>query len=349
MQLKNYNIYFFFLLLAGVSWLIYFILKPFLVPFIVAVIFSQLFYSTYQWLFRLTGNRKGISSGLVCLLIMVIIIVPLIFVANLVVGEARTLINGFSAGMPAINALAQRISSSYFFSQLHVTNAISQDTMLSFLKSAAQSILGIIQGTYLGAAHLLFAFFIMFFSVFYLLIDGKKFLEIIMKLSPLKNKYEERMIERFTSISRATLKGTSLIAILQGFIGSILFFLAGVSSPVLLGILMTISSVIPPIGSALIWFPVGLVMILLGYPMKGIAIWIVGAVVISTVDNVLKQKLIGKDVEMHPLLILFSTLGGIFVFGMAGFVVGPIIMALGLALLEIYFLEFKEQLEEFNQ
>jgi len=349
MEFKNYNVYFFFALLIGVSVLVYFVIKPFLVPFIVAVILVQLFYPIYQGLLRLTKNRKGLSSALVCLLIALIIIAPLIFVISLVVGEVRTLIASFSSGVPAVSALVQRINSSPFLGQLHVTSAMSQDALLSFFKSASQSILGIIQGTYFGAVHLIFVSFLMFFSIFYLLIDGKKFLEIIMKLSPLKNKYEEKIIERFNSISRATLKGTSLIAIFQGIIGSILFFSTGVSSPVLLGILMTISSVIPPVGSALIWFPVGLVMIILGYPIKGITILVIGAVVISTTDNIFKQKLIGKDVEMHPLLILFSTLGGLALFGIAGFVIGPIIMALCLALWEIYFFEFKEQLNEFNK
>lgn len=349
MQLKNYNVYFFFALLVGVSILIYFILKPFLVSFIVAVILTQFFYFAYQKFLRLTGGRKGLSSGLVCLLIMVIIIVPLLLVANLVVGEAMSLINSFSSGIPAIEILVQQINSSHFLQELNITSTMSQDALTSLLKNASQSILGIIQGTYLGVAHLIFAFFIMFFSMFYLFIDGKKVLKIAMKFSPLKDKYEERLIEKFTSIARATIKGTSLLAIIQGLIGSLLFLATGVSSPVLLGVLMMIASIIPPAGSGLIWLPVGAVMILIGYPAKGLVILVVGGLVIGSIDNILRPKMIGKDVKMHPLLILFSTLGGLALFGIAGFIVGPIIMALFLALWEIYFFEFKEQLEEFNK
>ena len=352
MQLKNYNVYFFFALLIGVSVLIYFVVKPFLIPFIIAAILAQLFYPAYGFLLRATRQRRGLSSGLTCLLIAAIIIAPLFFVVSLVVGEIGGIINDFSGGAPRIGRMVEvindKLSGTPYLSAFNIQAAINQDTALSFVKSITQNTLAIIQGTYRGVGHFVFVSFILFFSLFYLLIDGKKFLKVIMKFSPLKDKYEELLIEKFTSIARATIKGTSLLAIIQGLIGSFLFLATGVSSPVLLGILMTISSVIPTVGSGLIWLPVGLVMILLGHTVKGIVILAVGALVIGTVDNILRQKLIGKDVEMHPLLILFSTLGGLAIFGIAGFVVGPIIMALFLALWEIYFFEFKEQLEEFN-
>lgn len=349
MQLKNYNVYFFFALLIGVSVLIYVVVKPFLVPFVIAIILVQIFYSVYEKLLKITRNKRGISSGLTCFLIALIIIVPLFFIATLVVQEARMIITNFSAGAPTIESVAERINGHPLLKELQIENLISPNAVLSFIRSVSQNTLSIIQGTYRGMAHLVFVSFILFFSMFYLFIDGKKFLKAVMKFSPLKDKYEERLMEKFTSIARATLKGTSLLAIIQGIIGSLLFLATGVSSPILLGILMTISSVIPPAGSGLVWLPVGLIMILLGHTGKGLIILLVGGLLIGTVDNILRQKLIGRDAEMHPLLILLSTLGGLGLFGIAGFIIGPIIMALFLALWEIYFFEFKEQLEEFNK
>jgi predicted PurR-regulated permease PerM len=170
----------------------------------------------------------------------------------------------------------------------------------------------------------------------------------LMRLSPLKDKYENVLIQKFNSIVRATIKGTTLIAIIQGALGAVLFWATGVSSPVFLGIVMTISSVIPSIGSGLVWFPVGLAMIILGYPSKGMIILLVGGLVISTIDNLIRPKLVGRDTQMHPLLILFSSLGGIAFFGISGFVVGPVLMSLLLALWDIYSIEFKSQLEKFN-
>jgi len=353
MEFKNYNVYFFFALLVGVSVLIYFVVKPFLVPFIIAAILAQLFYPAYGFLLRATRNRRGLSSGLICLLIAVIIIAPIFFVVTLVVGEVGGLINDFSGGAPRIGRLVEdindKLSGVSYLGAFNIRAAVDQDTVLSFVKSVSQNTLAIVQSTYRGVGHFVFVSFIMFFSLFYLLIDGEKFLKMVMKFSPLKDKYEALLLQKFTSITRATIKGTSLIAVLQGFLGSLLFLSTGVSSPVLLGILMTIASVIPSVGSGLVWLPVGLVMLILGHTGKGIVILAVGALVIGTIDNILRQKLIGQDVEMHPLLILFSTLGGIAIFGIAGFIVGPIIMALCLALWEIYFFEFKGQLEEFNK
>ena len=189
----------------------------------------------------------------------------------------------------------------------------------------------------------------MFFSLFYLLIDGFKLLKKIMQLSPLRDEYENKLIERFNSISRATIKGSLLVSLLQGFIGGILFWATGVSSPVLLGIIMTVSSVIPSVGAGLVWLPVGVIMIASGNITQGVIILIVGGLIISMVDNVIRQKLIGRDTEMHPLIVFFSTLGGITLFGISGFIVGPIILSLFLALWEIYAMEFKRQLASFNK
>ncbi len=353
MQLKNYNVYFFFALLVGVSVLIYFLIKPFLVPFIIAAILAQFFYPAYNVLLKATGNRRGLSSGLVCLLIAVIIIAPLFFVTTLVISEVGGVINDFSGNASRIGWVIQNINARLadfsYLETFRIETVINQETIMSFIKSISQNTLAIIQSTYRGVGHFVFVSFITFFSLFYLFIDGKRFLKVIVRFSPLKDKYEELLLQKFVSISRATIKGTSLIAIFQGVIGAILFGATGVSSPVLLGILMTISSVIPTVGSGLIWVPVGIIMILIGYPAKGIIILAVGGLVIGSVDNILRQKLIGRDVTMHPLLILLSTLGGLGIFGIAGFIIGPIIMALFLALWEIYFFEFKEQLEEFNK
>jgi predicted PurR-regulated permease PerM len=182
-----------------------------------------------------------------------------------------------------------------------------------------------------------------------LFIDGEKLVKKIMQLSPLQDKYESILIDKFNSITRATIKGTTLIAIVQGFLGALLFAATGVASPVLFGILMTLSSVVPSIGSGLVWLPIGLIMLFLGHTMKGVIIILIGALIISTVDNILRPKLVGRDTQMHPLLILFSTLGGIAFFGISGFIVGPIVISLFVALWNIYSLEFKTQLEQYNK
>lgn len=351
MRLKNYNVYFFMAVLAGVSVMAYFIVRPFLIPFLLAVILAHLFDPAYRLILKIMRNR-GLSSITTCALVLLIIIAPIVIVSSLVVEEVQVLIDRFNDNPDLLEEMARRVSDSVsaFLPavSLDLDRMISQESAVSFAKNSSQWIISILQSTYQGVAHFVFMAFIMFFSLFYLLIDGKALLKRVMALSPISDRYEDILADKFNSITRATIKGTLLIAILQGLLGGILFYFSNVTSPVFLGILMTVSSVVPSVGAGLVWLPAGLVMLALGHVAQGIAILIGGALVISTIDNLVRPKLVGRDTEMHPLAILFSTLGGIALFGFAGFIAGPVIMALFIALWDIYALEFKAQLKEFN-
>lgn len=353
MQLKNYNVYFFFILLAAATVLTLFVLKPFFIPFMIAVVLASLFYFIYQALLRILRGKEIISAIITCLIVALVILIPVLFVASLVGNEVYDLLTKTSVDNGSINNLITQVNSKLktvpILQDIHLENYLSADRAVGLIKSFSQNALLIIQKTYKGLAHFVFVVVITFFSLFYLLIDGKKLLKKIIKLSPLRDEYETRLIEKFNSIAKATIKGTILIALFQGLMSGILFWATGVSSPVILGILSSIASVIPSVGSALIWLPAGIIMIILGNVWQGITILFVGGLVISTIDNILKPKLVGKDTQMHPLLILFSTLGGIALFGIAGFIVGPIIISFFIVLWDIYATEFKEQLEEFNK
>lgn len=352
MQFKNYNVYFFFAVLIGVTVLAYFIIKPFLVPFLIAAILAHLFSPVYRFFLKFFRSA-GLSSVLACFLIVLIIVLPILAVLSLVVNEIQGIVDNFSqnpeAAKKIIGELARNLSALPFLNSIEPDKIISQETIVSAIKAFSQNALTILQGTYKGVVHFIFVTFVMFFSLFYLFIDGKKLVKKIMQLSPLQDKYESILIDKFNSITRATIKGTTLIAIVQGFLGGVLFAATGVASPVLFGILMTISSVIPSIGSGLVWLPVGVAMMLLGHTTEGIIILLAGALVISTIDNFMRPKLVGRDTQMHPLLILFSTLGGIALFGISGFIIGPIMISLLVALWDIYALEFKAQLEQYNK
>lgn len=352
MQIKNYNVYFFVIILVGISALAFMVVRPFLIPFIIAAVLANLFGFMYEAFLKVTGRNRIMSSAMTCFIIALIIIVPLFFISFLVINEAQETIIRFSQDVEPGRGVADKIANSISALPIIKTlgaDIISEGTIVDAVKGLSQNALLIFQGAYSGAVHLIFVIFIMFFSLFYLFMDGKDMIRKIIKISPLRDKYEQILIEKFTSISRATLKGTSLIAVIQGTMGGILFWAAGVSSPVLLGILMTLASIIPSIGSGLVWFPTGIIMILLGNVASGITILLVGALVISTVDNIVKPKLVGRDTQIHPLLILLSTLGGIALFGITGFIIGPIVIALFISLWEIYAIEFREQLKEFNK
>lgn len=350
MTSKNYNAYLFFVLLLGVSVLVYFVVAPFLAALVMAALTAQIFYFGYKFLLKLTGGRRGTSSAVACVLVALMVLVPLSLLVTSVATEIRGVLAGFSQNPQRIGELVQSMRSGLMrlplAQYLRVGDFLNQELVMTLAQSVSKNALAIVEGTYLGVAGFIFSAFIFFFSLFYLFVDGEKFVNKILELIPVKKKYRGMLVKKFSSIARATVRGTILVAILQGAAGTILFLLTGVASPILLGILMAIVSVVPSIGSGLVWLPVGVVMLLLGNIWNGIIILAVGAAVIGTVDNILRQKLIGQDAQMHPLLILFSTLGGIALFGMAGFLIGPILMALFLALWEIYLLEFKGEIDQ---
>ena len=351
MQFKNYNVYFFFAALIGISVLAYFVVKPFVVSFLIAAILAHLFAPMYNFLLK-GVKRKGVSSFFSCLLIALLIVIPILVVLTLVVNEIQGILDKFSLNPDVVKnsifVLGENLKSIPFLGQFDLEKNLNQESITLGIKSLSQNSLSILQGTYNGVAHFAFVTFVMFFSLFYLFIDGKSLVKKIMQLSPLRDKYEKVLISKFNSITRATIKGTTIIAIIQGLLGGILFFATGVPSPVILGILMTISSVIPSFGSGLVWLPVGILMLVFGYFPQGIIILLFGGLVISMIDNFIRPKLVGRDTQMHPLMILFSTLGGIALFGISGFIVGPVIMSLFVAFWDIYALEFKAQLEEYN-
>ena len=351
MQLKNYNVYFFFAVLIGITVVAYFIMKPFLMPFLIAAVLAHLFAPVHE-IFLKFFKRQGLSSALVCVLVALIIMVPIFIVLSLVISEIQSSINNFNADPEAIRVSIEnfsgRLTTLPIFNLFSSEEIINQTSIISAAKSFSQNALFVLQGAYQSVAHFVFVTFIVFFSLFYLLIDGKKLVKKLMQISPLQDEYEKMLIAKFNSITRATIKGTIVIGALQGLIGSILFLATGVASPIFFGILMTIASVIPPIGSGLIWIPIGIVMILLGHVTEGVTILLVGTLVIGSIDNFIRPKVVGKDTQMHPLLILFSTLGGIALFGISGFIVGPMLMSLFVALWEIYTLEFKAQLDQYN-
>jgi len=290
-----------------------------------------------------------LSSILTCLLVAIVIVVPLFFVVYSVIGEIQGIVGNFAETKNNVGQFVNVLDSSKLFKLLGIEGIINQETISSLVKNFFQNSLAILTGVYNGLASFIFTIFIMFFSLFYLFIDGDKLVKKIMKLSPLKDSYEKNLIHKFNSITYGVIvKGTFLIALIQGTIGAILFWSTGVPSPILLGILMAIASIIPYVGTAFIWVPVGIIMLMVGNFTPGLIILIVGAFIIASVDNILSPKLIGEDSQMHPLLILLSTLGGIAFFGVTGFIIGPVVMSFFVVLWDIYSLEFKTQLEEYN-
>jgi predicted PurR-regulated permease PerM len=197
-----------------------------------------------------------------------------------------------------------------------------------------------------GTVAFFFYLIIMLYAMFFFLKDGRQLLDKILYYTPLSHEDKERMLDRFVSVTRATLKGTLAIGLLQGFLAGVAFAVVGLKGAAFWGAIMAVLSIIPGIGAALVWVPAVAYLLVKGALAKalGLAIWC--AAVVGSADNVLRPRLVGQDTKMPDLLILLSTLGGIFLFGAAGFIIGPIIAALFVTVWDIYGSAFHEVLVE---
>lgn len=352
MELKKYNVYFFFALLIGISILAFLIFKPFLMPILLAAILAVILQRPYNFFVRVTNDHKKISAFLISFLGILIFSAFFLGVIGLVLNEASNFLHNSNGGTQQyqkyFDNLVNNINQNSFLKSVGFDSVINADTLKNSASQLGQNAFAVFQKTYQGVANLIFFTIVMFFTLYYFLIGGKELVAHIMYLSPLRNAHEKVLIRKFISISRATIKGTLVVGIVQGAIGAILFASVGIPSAVVWGIVMMLLSLIPMMGTALVWLPAALIMLLTGNIWQGMVILIVGGGVISTIDNFLRPKLVGNDTQMHPLIVFFATLGGISLLGFLGFIIGPIVAALFLALWEIYGTEFKTQLKNFN-
>ncbi len=186
---------------------------------------------------------------------------------------------------------------------------------------------------------------IMLYTLYFFIKDGAHILRTAMHLLPLGDQYEQQLYQRFVSTTRATLKGTLFIGIIQGSIGGLTFFLAGVPAALFWSVIMIVLSIIPAVGATPILGITAIILFILGN-YSGAIILVVGLMITGLIDNVLRGPLVGKDTQLHPLFIFFSTLGGLSIFGLSGVVLGPVLMALAVSMVEIYQQMYKIQLNK---
>lgn len=351
-KLKNYNIYFFFLALIAISIATFFILKPFLSAILIAGVLAILFQRPYNFFLKITKNRRAWSSLFTSILVVFMVVVPLFVAIGLITNEVNIFYREFLADGSFFHKYLERFVSNLekisILGIFDLESAFSGKELSGSFKNLGSGILTLVENAYQGMAGFILWIFAMFFSLYYFLIDGERVIKRLLYLSPLKDEHEKIIIQRFNSIVRAVTKGVIIIGLVQSTIGGLAFAIAGVPSPVIWGIVMFFFSLIPMVGTSLIWFPTGLILLLGGGTWEGVFILSVGLFIISTIDNVLRPKLVGRDTQIHPLLIFFATLGGFMVFGPTGFILGPVIVAMALSLWNIYASEFKDDLKNFN-
>jgi len=342
----NRNVLITILIIVFIAFII--LVRRFLIPVVLAATFATLFYSFYKRLYKLFRFRKNLSSIVCCVLLLLCLFIPTFIIVNLV---ARQTIDLYNTTEDRVKEIIEKgdegiwgdIKSSKLGQRAGFDTMDWQSVLQKAITTSYTVITAVVNKTWRGVFDLFTTLFIVFFTMFYFFRDGDRLIKRIEYLSPLRSEYEEKIFERFKQMCRATVKGTVLIGIIQGSLGSITLLVFGIHSWILWGFVMVILSIIPLVGAWLVLVPAAIVQIILGNTLQGMGI-LVCTLIISTLDNFLRPRLVGKDANMPDLLIFFSTLGGISVFGVMGFIVGPVIAALFLSILEIYGSEFKEEL-----
>ena len=345
---ERFRTAFVLILVLAISALFVAVVWPFLQALLVGAILSGLCHPLYRWMVRLFRGRKSLASAVTLLILFLLIVGPLSALLGLVVNQALTV------SEHAIPWLQERFGAAGSFDvhqwlverfPLIADLVPSQGEIVKNLGMAAKTAGGVLvnwaSAFTAGTAGFFLHFFVMIYAMFFFLKDGRSILQKIFYYMPLRHEDEIQMLERFASVTRATIKGSLLIGLIQGSLAGIAFYFAGIDGAAFWGTIMVVLSVIPGVGTALVWVPTVIYLYLIGSSVSAtlLAIWCAG--VVGTVDNFLRPRLVGRDAEMPDLLILIGTLGGLFFFGPIGFVIGPVVCGLFLTALDIYGATFK--------
>ena len=330
-------------LLVVVSLLLGWILLPFFGTILWGAIIALLFAPLYRWLLPRLGGRRSAAAIVTVLAVLVIVILPLAGIVASLAREASALYDQLQSGevnpgvyfhgvfdaLPAwITGLLDRFGMIDF--------ETLQKRLVTALASASQFIatqaVNIGQNTFEFLANLCITLYLAFF----LIRDGEDVARRVRHAIPLAPAHKKELFGRFATVVRATVKGNLLVAAIQGALGGVAFWFLGVTGAILWGVLMAFLSLLPAIGAALVWVPVAIYFFISGGTWQGIALVAWGVLVIGLIDNLLRPILVGKDTQMPDYVVMITTLGGMAVFGINGFVIGPAIAAMFIAVWHIY-------------
>jgi predicted PurR-regulated permease PerM len=336
---------FFVALLLAVSLAFFWLIRGFLQPIFWAVALGIVVYPLHARLQQRLHDRKALAATISVVAVVIVVILPLIGLGAAVANEGAALYERLQTGGLGIDGIFSRVQErvpqvTALIERFGVDparlQAQAQEAAVAVSSVIAERALSIGSGTLRGTIF----FFLMLYLLFFFLRDGPRILDALIRALPLGDQRERHLLGRFAEVSRATIKGTLVVGIVQGTIGGIAFAVLGISAPVLWGTVMALLSILPVVGTALVWLPAAIFLILNDQIFGGIALIFVGVFVIGLTDNLLRPILVGRDTRLPDYLILLSTLGGLAGFGLAGVVIGPTIAAFFLSVWQMAEQEF---------
>lgn len=328
----------FLLILAAVTFMAVVIVWPFATTLLWSALAAIMFQPLYRWSLKKCRGKRNPAALLALTIILLAVILPALWVGTLVVAQALELVNIIRANPIDLAAWADSVYSSMPAAVQELADD-SGWTDVSQVQARVQEVLGESAGLIAnqalsiggGALGFILSFAIGLYVTFFLLRDGGRIGETILHSVPVNREIADRLAERFLGIVRAVIKGSGVVGLVQGTLGAITMFIAGVPSALLLGVIMAILALIPAVGTALVWAPVGVILLIQGEIWQGVFVLASGFIVISSADNVLRPILVGRDTGIPDWIILVTTLGGLSIAGFSGIVIGPLVAGLFLA------------------
>lgn len=348
MPLRNLESRSFVLVVLLVTAAFVVIVADLLMPVFWAAVLAVLFQPVYRRILERVKGRSSLAAVLTTLSIVFVIIVPVGLLAAAVTQQAFGIYRRFAAGDIDLEAPINFVERSIpMLNDMLAAYGMDVENIRTTLEEAAMSASRFIatEALAFGRDALTFAilFAVMLYVLFFFIRDGDRILDAVTRALPLGDERERRLLSKFAEVSRATMKGTLVVAVVQGAIGGVTFAVLGLDAAVFWGVAMGLFALLPAIGPPVVWIPAAVIQIAIGSVWKGVVIILVGTFIIGLVDNLLRPILVGRDTKMPDYLVLLSTLGGLAVFGITGVVAGPLIAALFLVVWDMFADEYAER------
>lgn len=325
---------FFFILLGVMVVAGLFLLSPYADVFFIAIMFAIMFTPMHQGIRRMLKGKNAMSAFIATMVIMLAVLVPLSLFGYQIFKEARDLYisvadSNFETGIvKSIGNVVQRYAPEM--------GATFSADIGQYIGNGLQWVVTNLGNIFSSVAAILVNFILILFTLFFLFRDEDAFRKMVLSISPLEDKHSEELLDKIALAIASVTKGTIVVAVLQGILAGIGFALAGVPSPVLWASVAAFAAMIPAVGTGLVVVPAVIYLVLSGHMAAAIVLAVWGIGVVGMVDNFVRPALISKGIKIHPLIILFSAFGGLKFFGIIGFFVGPVVLAVLFAMFEMY-------------
>ena len=335
----------FLIMLALVTGVFFWLLRPFFAPLLWACIIAVLFHPMQVWLEKRWGKRPNTIALTTLLACMVLVVMPVLLLLASFLQQGLAVYEQIQAGELQPGKYIDQVRNAFpvlqgLLERFDIDMTTVRDNAAKAAVAASQFLARNALAVGQGAFGFVLKLALMLYVAYFLLRDGRKLVEKLVHAIPLGDERERLLFQKFAEVARATVKGNLLVALVQGMLGGLIFWILGLPAALLWGVVMTVLSLIPAVGAGLVWLPAAIYLYAVGDWISATVLIAYGVLIIGLADNILRPLLVGRDTKLPDWMVLLSTLGGIAMVGINGFVIGPLIAVLFVAFWQIFSSEF---------